>query len=443
MSPSLWVIGPASILAVGIPFTLIYLRRAVRNDRTAVITELENIFKLSKENPSFEFLKYKYEISYNKITSAQLAASALPFILLLFIGICFILTPISQFSDVEVNKGTSPLSPIMLLGTERSASERSTTEPKIAPCPDAAKPEPANPCPQAAQSVEQNHSHARFRNGLTMLALVFAGSMLFALSYLLNAVMTFELGPLSFLKMTLHILAAQIVAVVVWRLSAEVPLFGSDANQAFTLAMLAPLAFWIGYVPDLGLRYLATRISLPFKASRDDLLSSPRVRSTPLEVIDGIDATTCFRLKDSMLMDVQHLATTNPLALYVETPYGLYQSIDWVAQAQLCTIVGPDTFIALRERNVRTIFDFEQATAATSTPHVRREIGLITFPTRHQSGAPSELTDDDLRRLFDTMLDDLHVHRLRQLWNAIKDKLQTTDEAGKSTEEPPEGRRGR
>lgn len=190
--------------------------------------------------------------------------------------------------------------------------------------------------------------------------------------------------------------------------------------------MMAPLAFWIGFVPDLGLRYLVTRIALPMKSSRDDLL--PLVKSTPLEVIDGIDANTGFRLKDMMLLDVQHLAMTNPLALYVETPFGLYQSIDWVAQAQLCLAVGPDSFVALRRLNIRTIFDLEDLLKEpTPSPDLMQELARTLLPAQ-ATGAPAR-NQDDLLKQFRGMLNDLYVLRLKQLWTAIEKKVAPQEEA--------------
>jgi hypothetical protein len=163
----------------------------------------------------------------------------------------------------------------------------------------------------------------------------------------------------------------------------------------------------------------------------DDMAVFQAFKTTPLEVIDGIDTEIRDRLNDYNIKSVQNLAAANPLMLFVETPYGVYQIIDWVAQAQLCSSVGPKKMVRLWELGVRTIFDLERIALdpACKQPDLLKEVGEIVLgktpkqddpnvPGRHQ-----EFTIEAVVADIRTRLEAPHVHRLRQIVMRVGDRL--------------------
>ena len=192
------------------------------------------------------------------------------------------------------------------------------------------------------------------------------------------------------------------------------------------------------------------------------------------DVIDGVDFFIRFRLDESNVSEVQSLATANPLMLFIETPYGLYQTVDWVAQAQLCAVVGLERFLMLRQVNIRTIFDLERAVLGEhTTPAIQALIGGILLAETRESrdiaqnggrrfatiglletpraefaeffaaaasaaglGRDGEGRLPSVEHLVRVMIDDLHVHRLRQIWLVIAELVGTKAARMLDTREP-------
>ena len=178
-----------------------------------------------------------------------------------------------------------------------------------------------------------------------------------------------------------------------------------------------------------------------------------------MDVIDGIDFATRFRLEDCGIYDVQNLAAVNPIMLHIELPFGIYQCIDWVAQAQLCHILGIEKFLMMRELNIRTIFDLERAIDSEGEPNEADTIyaGILFAATdnlrsvssignsrplivesgkvtpasvdeyciwaRTVIGTTPEQTSSCIEHLMRWIGDDLHVRRLRLIWNDISSSL--------------------
>jgi hypothetical protein len=293
---------------------------------------------------------------------------------------------------------------------------------------------------------------ADLAQAITVAGMAFLGGYVFQLRYLVRTTLNQELSALAFVRASVRILQGVIIAVVAFRVlgaSLGVDCYGEtgcaglsvsqpgaaplpDNSARFALAL--GVAFVIGYWPDLGLMRLAKGLRIRIKTVDEKALEDARI--VPLEVIDGIDAETAFRLEESNLHDVQNLATANPIQLYVETPFGLLQIFDWVLQAQLCENAGPRTFGELKRLGIRTIFDLERAALACNAPgDYVAALGGILFHNadegfRQRFGLPATptLTAEHVRHAVAIILDDLHVHQLRALWRVMMAKTMTGDQ---------------
>lgn len=301
-----------------------------------------------------------------------------------------------------------------------------------------------------------------FNHVVTVAAIAFIGAYLFTLRLFIRSVTVFDLSAITMLRATLHVVLAVAGIVLIYRAMPDLMGWYKQTKPE-ELAAIASVwfiaAFLFGFVPDSALQFMLTKASQwgsPVKTMDDRFIE--QTRSIPLDVIDGIDFATRFRLEEANVFEVQNLACANPIMLHIETPFGIYQTIDWVAQAQLCSAVGPERFLIMRQHNIRTIFDLERAVLApTATPQMRRFIAtLLLMPTEvsHKlfeqlkakfpgfDSTPPALLEPAALQLYVTQLfgarqtapldpdatvihlvsvivDDLHVHRLRQIWLGI------------------------
>ena len=381
-----------ALLSLALPAAIYAGRNNIRARRRELIRDLEALFDFARDSenrkiiiPSFELVKYKYDPSANPTNSEGVGDPNSPmhyviptllFVVLSFSGFFFAF--VGYVSMKEPN--------FFLKGSHIKLTD------------------------------------AEIEQLLSMLAYAFLGGYIWSIQYLIKRVSNFDLSPLSFLRTSAHIIYGSFVTGTVWHISVSAFNLESAGRD-----LSVGLAFLIGMYPNLALDKLFAKYP-SMRLKRVRIETKRLCEEIPLDCILGIDAFMKFRLGEFEIEDVQNLATMNPIQLFVETPYGLYEIIDWVAQAQLIVAVGTPKALQLRELNIRTIFDLEKA---LSSDFVRTRLLPILLPDNkfwsddqaHPKAESAFPKGDPLSVLMSMIEDDLHVRRLRQLWNVIASRL--------------------
>jgi hypothetical protein len=410
------------LLAIAVPAAIFLGRNNVRSRRRDLVRDLVNLFGFAKDPqgepiiiPSLELVKWKYDphprYDPDRVTATGEAPEApglisfwyflLPtciYILFTCLGFCVSFLPVMPGHPTPFSLGGWP----SLTDAERLSL-------------------------------------------LSTISYTFLGGYIWTINYLIKRVSNFDLSPLSFLRASAHILFGAFVSAVLWHGINEI-YRGSEITSGRGIGIA--LAFLVGFFPELGLSRLLAKYP-QMRLKRIGPATTELCEELPLDTIVGIDAYIKFRLGEFEIEDVQNLATVNPIQLFVETPYNLYEILDWVAQAQLIVAVGSAKTLKLRELNVRTIFDLEEALRNNSfsstildilLPAAARKPALIPSPRRaavpqgqskgdkvqvlHDRPAQAAPQDSDLAVTLAAIVGaDLHVQRLRQLRDVIAMRL--------------------
>lgn len=280
---------------------------------------------------------------------------------------------------------------------------------------------------------------------LAIAAAAFLGAYICCIRLMIRSVTNFDLSPITFFRCAYYLITTVAIVLIVSIGLQALPTFGDPlpAGQPTPNPMWrAWLIFGLiaGYVPGLAERYIL-QLWRYGNIKKMDSAALDLTRALPTDLVEGVDADIRARLEEFNLFDVQNLATANPIMLFVETPFGIYQSIDWVSQAMLCTAVGASRFIQLRSICIRTVFDLERVMLPEERHRWQRRFEpSVTLPqtppqnevtrrvTAIMLGAPDQanVTAGQIEAaelLVRAIMDDLAVLRLRQIYETIEEKL--------------------
>lgn len=411
-----WLILVVSFgTAALIPYVFVVTRESTKRHRQGIVEDLKLVFDAARTGgdtiiPSFEFVKYKYSVDRASGSGGgrgrpdfyrrHWLLSAIPFVLL-----------------------CTALNAVTLAMVLHAAFHQ-----------------------PVGVAVPWLGGKAALPLFAWVLLAAYAGAALFTLRAFRQAINNFDLSPFSmlgaFVNLVFSVLSAPLLVFGVFRIgqSAGIP-WDVTGTAAFPVVLVG--AFAAGYFPDVAVRTILrwSRLRL-YKHDTAGIFAA--FTSTPLEVIDGIDSEIRSRLDDYHIGTVQNLAAANPLMLFVETPYGVYQIMDWVAQAQLCASVGPTALQKLWSLGIRTIFDLERVLLdpACQDDALICAVGAILWqhppvPPTAGSTMPALAT---LKADIRFRLENPHVQRLRQIFNRVS--LSLGDEARRLWPMPDE-RRGR
>jgi hypothetical protein len=403
------------LFSVVVPIGIFVGRHNIRASRREVVRGLERLFSFARLPndaplilPSFELVKYKYDPSSSRKGNIRDNPHSFYYYLL----------PVSIYVVLA------------LLCFHMAFTPRDPANPHFNPFNSPL----TEPGPSSLQGV---------------LTYTFLGSYVWTIQYLIRRISNFDLAPISFFQSVGHILLGLFTMAAIW----ESNILTDIPNNR----MIIGVAFLMGFYPTLGVNHLVAKF--PWLRLRRISSESHKLQEEyPLDMIIGIDPFMKLRLAEFEIVDVQNLATINPIQIFVETPYGLYEVIDWVAQAQLILAVGPKRTLALRQLNIRTIFDLEKAldspalssrllntlltNPVAADPALQSsEIGKGAAPARVDPAlaVPANVKSHhplrpgssefvlhpavEIDALISIIRDDLHVQRLRQLWDIIGGQL--------------------
>lgn len=392
-----WLAAYAAFLfAMVLPAVLVLIRETVKHRRQEMIQDLAAVFDTSAASggkkliPSFEFVKFRYFLDSQSrqpqdFRTRDWVLSIVPFFAIVG-SVCWFCFWVIFWGRL----------PSVLNHLHETACAAGSTPPCVE-------------VPIWAYGMSS----------------AFLGSYLIEIRQLYRAINNFDLSPAIVVESTINIAGGVGVAVLIVSAVNLLDILGGAPDSSLHSAVII-LCFAAGVLPQAAIRWLMTKSRLAnFKRENPEIFKL--FEATPIELIDGIDTETRDRLGNYHLSSTQNLAAANPLMLFVETPYGVYQIMDWVAQAQLCASTGPKAIAALWKLGVRTLFDLERAAfddVCFNKPMLEAIGTALMIDVPPRAGAEAVHYDAAfVTANIGMRLNDPHVHRLRQIYMQVGDTI--------------------
>jgi hypothetical protein len=245
----------------------------------------------------------------------------------------------------------------------------------------------------------------------------FIGAYVYIIRILLDRINNDDLSPITYYYFAVRILVACLVAGI---LRQSLSLFWPSGSDAQWL-VLVPAGFVVGLQPDLWMVALVTKVTKYFgltEAQREpDAANIPG--RLPLSLIEGITEPKKARLEELDLDSCHALAGHNPFLIWARTSYQLLHIVDWIAQAQLVTLVKDGGAQKLRALGIRDVFGLVTALSGGSKSQVANVLAITP-----------EVAGDMLKYLQDCPA----FKRLEDVYSALsKDAAASTATGGGAT----------
>lgn len=216
----------------------------------------------------------------------------------------------------------------------------------------------------------------------------FLGWTVWAFTAIFDRAATQQLYPATFNRLLIRLAVAVLVAIVARHLAADSLPYSTDT----ALSASGPiLAFVIGMFPERGLAWITQKFS--------NITRSPaHSEDFDLELIEGIDPATTYRMQELGLNDGAGLARANPFTIFEAIAIPMTEAVDWIAQAQLLLVVKSERFQTLQHAGYRTIFDIVRL---LRTPHGSDTVKtLCNWPIADGDDQVAAITSDcDYKRI--------------------------------------------